>query len=86
MRISKSTLKQIIKEEFNLVLEETPSDKAAIAQKMREMAQNLSGIQSNELELINFFLDLINLAKEENINVPELRRRLGLVKQAAEKI
>ena len=83
MRISKSTLKQIIKEEFNLVLEETPSDKAAIAQKMREMAQNLSGIQSNELELINFFLDLINLAKEENINVPELRRRLGLVKQAA---
>ena len=49
MRISKSTLKQIIKEEFNLVLEEAPSDKAAIAQKMREMAQNLSGIQSNEL-------------------------------------
>ena len=86
MKVAKSKLKQIIKEEFNLVLEEAPSGKAAIAQKMREMAQNLSGIQSNELELINFFLDLINLAKEENINVPELRRRLGLVKQAAEKI
>ena len=86
MKLTKSKLKQIIKEELNLVLEEAPPQASALAQKMRQVSQNLSGIQSNELELVNFFLDLINLAKEENINVPDLRRRLGLVKQAAEKI
>jgi|ETNvirenome_6_85_1030632.scaffolds.fasta_scaffold06777_2 hypothetical protein len=86
MKLTKSKLKQIIKEELNLVLEEAPPQASALAQKMRQVSQNLSGIQSNELELVNFFLDLINLAKKENINVPDLRRRLGLVKQAAEKI
>ena len=51
-----------------------------------EIFRNLSGVQQNELDMVELLLNLIELAKSENINQQELRRRLGLAKDAAAKI
>jgi hypothetical protein len=51
-----------------------------------QIFRNLSGVQQNERDIVELLLNLIELAKSENINQQELRRRLGLAKDAAEKI
>lgn len=68
---------------------EPAADKASLQSLKKELQSlitNLSGIQSNELEIVQFLINLIKLAKAENINVSELKRKLGFVKDAAEKI
>ena len=92
MELTKAYLKQLIKEEREKMM--SPDDDAAapqeenpsvqgLKQKLLDLTKNLAGIQTNEVDMINLFIDL---AKRENINSQELRRKLGFVKQVAQKI
>ncbi len=54
--------------------------------KAMEVFRNLSGVQQNERDMVELLLNLIELAKSENINQQELRRRLRLAKDAAAQI
>ncbi len=81
MEVTKELLKQLIREQ--LEEQQTTQD---IKKKLLTLAQNLSGIQRNEIEMVDLFISMIDLAKRENINVGEFKRRLGLAKDAAEKI
>ncbi len=85
MKLTKSVLKEMILEEMT-VEQQGQLQAQDLKKKMLTLSQNLAGIQANELELVDFFLELVQLAKTENINVGEFKRRLGLVKQAADKI
>ena len=71
-------------------VEQQPTADEASLQTLKKELQglvtNLSGIQTNELEIVKFLISLIKLAKDENINVGELKRKLGFVKDTAEKI
>lgn len=58
----------------------------SLKKELQSLITNLSGIQANELEIVQFLINLIKLAKAENINVGELKRKLGFVKDTAEKI
>ena len=81
MKVTKELLKQLIREQ--LEEQQTTQD---LKKKLLALAQNLSGIQRNEIEMVDLFISMIDLAKRENINVGEFKRRLGLAKDAAEKI
>lgn len=81
MKVTKELLKQLVREQ--LEEQQTTQD---LKKKLLALAQNLSGIQRNEIEMVDLFISMINLAKRENINVGEFKRRLGLAKDAAEKI
>ena len=95
MELTKAYLKQLIKEEREKMMspaaaaaapqEENPSVQD-LKQKLLDLTKNLAGIQTNEVDMINLFIELIDLAKHENINSQELRRKLGFVKQVAQKI
>ena len=95
MELTKAYLKQLIKEEREKMMspegdaaapqEENPSVQG-LKQKLLDLTKNLAGIQTNEVDMINLFIELIDLAKRENINSQELRRKLGFVKQVAQKI
>jgi len=92
MKVTKQYLKQLILEELQeqQPVEQQPTADEASLQTLKKELQglvtNLSGIQTNELEIVKFLISLIKLAKAENINVGELKRKLGFVKDAAEKI
>ena len=96
MKLTKAYLKQLIREEREKMTSHEKTTPAAtqeenpnlqdLKQKLLDLTKNLAGIQMNEIDMINLFIELIDLAKRENINVQELRRRLGFVKQAAQKI
>ena len=57
-----------------------------LRQKLLDVSKTMTGVQANEVEMVNFFIELIDLAKRENINVGEFKRRVGLVQQAAQKL
>ncbi len=61
-------------------------DQSELQKKAMQIFRNLSGVQQNERDMVELLLNLIELAKSENINQQELRRRLGLAKDAAAKI
>ena len=61
-------------------------DQSELQKKAMQIFRNLSGVQQNELDIVELLLNIIELAKSENINQQELRRRLGLAKDAAAKI
>ena len=86
MKLTRKHLKKLILEEMEQPQAADKQNLQALRKKMLTTAQNLTGIQQNELEMINLFIDMIDLAKKENINVSEFKRRLGMVKDAAEKI
>ena len=94
MKVTKQYLKQLILEELQEQEQQPagqqPAADEASLQSLKKQLQglvtNLSGIQTNELEIVKFLISLIKLAKAENINVGELKRKLGFVKDAAEKI
>jgi len=65
---------------------ESADDQSELQKKAMQIFRNLSGVQQNERDIVELLLNLIELAKSENINQQELRRRLGLAKDAAEKI
>jgi hypothetical protein len=48
--------------------------------------RNLSGVQPDEIDIIEFLNNLISLAKVRNINTSSLRRALALVKREASAI
>ena len=92
MKVTKQYLKQLMLEELQeqQPVEQQPTADEASLQTLKKELQglvtNLSGIQTNELEIVKFLISLIKLAKDENINVGELKRKLGFVKDTAEKI
>jgi len=96
MEYTKARLKQLIKEEMKLMeLEqgEQPTQEAEdnpkvqdLKQKLVKLSTNISGIQANEVDIVNLFINLIDLAKRENVNLDVFKRRLELVKKVAEKI
>ena len=61
-------------------------DQSELQKKAMQIFRNLSGVQQNERDMVELLLNLIELAKSENINQQELRRRLGLAKDAAAQI
>ena len=85
MKLTKAVLKEMILEEMAFE-EQSKLQTQDLKKKMIALSRNLAGIQANEMELVDFFLELVELAKTENLNVGEFKRRLGLVQQAAEKI
>ena len=88
MKVTKEYLKQLIMEELQQAAEPAADEASlqSLKKELQSLITNLSGIQSNELEIVQFLINLIKLAKAENINVGELKRKLGFVKDAAEKI
>ena len=86
MKLTRKHLKKLILEEMEQPQASDKQNLQALRKKMLTTAQNLTGIQQDELEMINLFIDMIDLAKKENINVGEFKRRIGMVKDAAEKI
>lgn len=82
MKVTKKYLRKLILEE----IQEQQQTTQDIKNKLLKLAQNLSGIQRNEIEMVDLFISMIDLAKKENINVSEFKRRLGMTKAAAEKI
>ena len=82
MKVTKDYLKQLIREQ----IEEQQQSTQDLKKKLLTLAQNLAGIQKNEIEMVDLFINMIDLAKRENINVGEFKRKLGLAKDAAEKI
>lgn len=90
MKVSKQYLKDLILEEIQ---EQAAADQAPNKQTVQNLkkqlinlSRNLTGIQQNEIEIVQLFIEMIDLAKRENINVAEFKRRLGLAKDTAEKI
>tara|TARA_R110002074_G_scaffold127983_1_gene268073 strand:- start:748 stop:1053 length:306 start_codon:yes stop_codon:yes gene_type:complete len=100
MKLTRTYLKQLIKEEMQqlqemeqtgtspLGTEEEEEDPKvqALRQKLVAISRSTAGIASNETGIVNLLANLIELAKEKNMNVAEFKRRLELVKAAAEKI
>ena len=92
MKLTRKHLKRLILEEMKeqQTAQAQPAADEANLQDLKKELQglvtNLSGIQTNELEIVKFLINLIKLAKSENINVGELKRKLGFVKATAEKI
>ena len=88
MKITKEYLKQLIMEELQQAAEPAADEASlqSLKKELQSLITNLSGIQANELEIVQFLINLIKLAKAENINVGELKRKLGFVKDTAEKI
>jgi len=93
MKLTRTYLKQLIKEEMGQIQsqgeEESPEENPKVQelrQKLIDVAKTMTGVAPNEIEMVNFFIELIDLAKRENIAVGEFKRRIGIAKQAAEKI
>jgi len=82
MKVTKEYIKELIREQ----IEEQQQSTQDLKKKLLTLAQNLAGIQKNEIEMVDLFINMIDLAKRENINVGEFKRKLGLAKDAAEKI
>lgn len=61
-------------------------DQSELQKKAMQIFRNLSGVQQNERDIVELLLNIIELAKSENINQQELRRRLRLAKDAAAQI
>jgi|TARA_R100000234_G_scaffold33063_2_gene19452 hypothetical protein len=63
---------------------------AAAAEEVRDelmyTVRNLTGVQPDEVDIIEFLNNLIDLAKRKNINNSSLRRALALVKKQAASI
>ena len=87
MKITKQYLKQLILEEINEQEEQEQQQLSAqkIKKELMDLIKDLSGIQMNEMDLVQTLIDIIKKAKEANINTSELRRTLGITKKAAEK-
>ena len=51
-----------------------------------DTSKKLAGIMQNEMDIVEFALGLIAAAKQNNLNVEILRRRLGLVQDELQKI
>ena len=90
MGVAKGEDEQIAHEAGGAPAAETEDEEAPKAQELRQklvdVAKTMTGIAPNEVEMVNFFIELIDLAKRENIAVGEFKRRLGMLQQAAQKI
>ena len=91
MKVTKEYLKQLIREQIEQEIDNeseaaTAENLQQIKQKLLDMSRDLKGIQSNEFDLVNFFIDMIEVAKTKDINISELRRKLGIAKAEVEKI
>ena len=106
MKLTRTYLKQLIKEEMGRGLKEWELPKGGgttdggdqqgeqeedpklqdLRQKMIDVSKSMTGIQGKELAMVNFFIELIDLAKREKIDVGQMQQRIGLVQQTAEKI
>ena len=77
-------LKKLVQE----VLEEQEATNSAeeVKAKLIDNVRNLSGVQPDEIDIIEFLNNLISLAKVRNINTSSLRRALALVKREASAI
>ena len=87
-------LKELIREELSQPSgageegeKETPAASAPAAEEVRDelinTVRNLTGVQPDEVDIIEFLSNLIDLAKRKNINNSSLRRALALVKREA---
>ena len=54
--------------------------------KILDAAKSVSGIMQNELDIVNFALMVINVAKDKNLNSGALRRKLEMVKDELNRI
>jgi len=66
---------------------EAPAASAPAAEEVRDLlintVRNLTGVQPDEVDIVEFLNALIGLAKRKNINNSSLRRALALVKREA---
>ena len=96
MKLTRTHLKQLILEEMKLMKENEQGQEQGQEQedpKVMELkkslidaAKNMSGIQTNEAGIVDFLVNLINLAKTANLKQSTFLKYLELVKKEAEKI
>jgi hypothetical protein len=65
---------------------EKPAQSTGLQKAGIEAFRTLGGVQTNETDIVELLVKLIELAKQKNINTPALRRALTMVKKAAEQI
>jgi len=90
MKVTKEYLKKLIREQIEQEVGNESEGEAGenlqqLKQKLLDIARDLKGIQSNEFDLVNFFIDMIEASKNKNLNISELRRKLGMAKAEVEK-
>jgi len=89
-----SDLKKLIREELESQgterskqgESEAPVGSSALQKAGIGAFRTLGGVQANETDIVELLINLIQLAKQKNINTPALRRALTMVKKAAEQI
>ena len=96
MKLTRTHLKQLILEEMKLMKENEQGQEQGQEQedpKVMELkkslidaAKNMSGILANEAGIVDFLVNLINLAKTANLKQSTFLKYLELVKKEAEKI
>ena len=94
VKLTRAHLKQLILEELKQgqeqEQEQEQGEKDPKVQELRKQlidaARNMSGILSNETGIVDFLVDLINLAKKENLKQSKFMQYLELVKKEAQKI
>jgi len=100
MEITKSLLKKLVKEEMALseleapagqadvtdTISQEPTTAADLKKKLMNLSKSVAGIQPSEVDLVEYLIDVIELAKHGNINVTDLRVKLGLVQQITQKL
>ena len=65
---------------------EKPAQSAGLQKAGIEVFRTLGGVQPNEADIVELLINLIQLAKEKNINTQGLRRGLAMAKKAAEQV
>jgi|GEM_PF-5260325 small-conductance mechanosensitive channel len=96
MKLTRTHLKQLILEEMKLMKENEQGQEQGqeqedpkvmeLKQSLIDAAKNMSGIQTNEAGIVDFLVNLINLAKTANLKQSTFLKYLELVKKEAEKI
>ena len=97
MKVTKTYLKKLIHEEIEKALElEMPNDVANPSTKQKnlqdlkmdllKLANDLSGIEPNEIDTAESFINLLKLIKNEQVLGGEFMRRLVQLEKEAEEI
>jgi hypothetical protein len=79
-------LKKLVQEVLEEQEQEATNSAEEVKAKLIDNVRNLSGVQPDEIDIIEFLNNLISLAKVRNINTSSLRRALALVKREASAI
>lgn len=93
VKLTRGHLKQLILEELEQRQEQERQEQGENDPRVQELkkqlidaAKNMSGILSNETGIVDFLVDLINLAKKANLKQSKFMQYLELVKKEAQKI